>query len=243
MFYPLQTVDAVVSGKQVVVFDKANKKLWEGTLAAPVVQSEDPAVVPCLENRGNLYVLDAETLHCFDVKSGEVRWRVPGPGMSTMAVDPDGQIYVKVNETLRKIDPAKGKELWSMDIFAKVDGSPGRLGALGVLRGLGMGSREADFTLVGKDLYLFKAQVSSHDVLQHLSMGKDLPTHFRIVRISPRSGEIKWEHYTPRAPVAMDIRENRIAIVYPTVYKRDPNNRGKLKGEGGELQILSYLDW
>jgi hypothetical protein len=163
--------------------------------------------------------------------------------MSTMDVDPDGMLYVKIGDTLKKIDPEKGRELWSMDIFAKIDGSPGRLGALGVLRGLGMGSRESDFTLVGKDLYLFKAQISSQDVLQHLSMGKDLPTHFRIVRISPRSGQLVWEHYTPRAPVAMDIRENKIAIIYPSVRKKDPQNPGRFTSEGGELQILSYLDW
>jgi putative pyrroloquinoline-quinone binding quinoprotein len=222
-FVPLKSVDALVSSRSIVVFDKENEKLWESPLAFPAGGvrldfGEANPRGPCLEAGNTLYLYDSQALTSFELMSGKVRWRMPLPGVQSLRLDPDGLIYVTSQESVSKVDPETGKVAWKVD------------------------KGDVTFFLSGKYLYLSKAQTSGADMIQNMWTGKEIPTHFHIYRVDPGTGTILWDFYRPKEPAAMDFSENRILLMFPTEYRRDPKNpMGKPLITVGEMQVLKYV--
>jgi len=225
-FFPLKTVDLLVGGKKLQVFDKSNRKLWESQLAFKVDgggygsgwrQEEIPAV----ETKDSLCFFDQGVLTAFDLKSGNVRWRLSSVGISRIQLDEKGALYVTTTsaspETLRncqqvtvggdvkavvmKVDPTTGKVIWQI----------GRAGD--------------ECYITGKFLYVSRAQISHWDIMGAVLRGDTsargeilpsaVPEHFRIDRFNPKTGKRVWEYYRKGAPIAQDFQKNRIMLLFP----------------------------
>ena len=139
--YPLKTVNVLASGHELIVLDKANKKLWQSPLTYRVPErygtvEEDGSPYgfgPCVERGGMLYVFDQAVLTAFEPATGKVRWRLPSVGIAGLFFDEKGMLYVntttasldsikysrqidvtqKTGSIILKVDPASGKTLWS----------------------------------------------------------------------------------------------------------------------------------
>jgi hypothetical protein len=220
---PLKSVDVLLSSKSMVVFDKENEKLWEAPLAFPASSASisfgEGRRGPCLEAGDTLYLYDTEALASFELTTGKVRWRMPLPGVKSIRLDGKGMLYVTNADSVSKVDPQNGKIAWTLN------------------------EKDVQFYLSGKYVYLSKEQVSGADMIRNMWTGKDIPTHFRIFRVDPRSGEILWEYYKPKAPTAMDFKDNQVLLLFPNELIKDPNRRGDEKPQytPGELQLLKYV--
>src|SRR6185503_4455099 len=108
--FPLPSVTVVAGGKSIVVLDKNNKKLWESALSAriPMVfqgQEDDEADTghgPCVERDGKLYVFDQLVLTAFDLHTGNVQWRLPTVGVTSLFFDQKGKLYVNTTTAGRE---------------------------------------------------------------------------------------------------------------------------------------------
>lgn len=220
---PLKSVDVLLSSRSMVVFDKENEKLWEAPLAFPAssasVSFGDGRSGPCLEAGDTLYLYDTQALASFELATGRVRWRMPLPGVESIRLDDRGMLYMTSPESVSRVDSESGKTLWTQAI------------------------KNVQFFLSGKYVYLSKAQVSGADMIRNMWTGKDIPTHFRIYRVDPKSGEILWEYYKPKAPTTMDFKDNQVLLLFANELIKDPNRRADEKPlfAPGELQLLKYV--
>ncbi len=99
MFFSLKTVDLLVAGKTLTVFDKQNKKLFDAQLAYPINSRYNPDLwdrhsAPAVEGSGGLYFFDEGVLTAFSLPSGQVRWRLTSVGISKVQFDDHGIMYV-----------------------------------------------------------------------------------------------------------------------------------------------------
>jgi len=220
-FCPLKTVDALVSSKSLQVFDKENEKLWESPLAFPAasvsVSFGEGERGPCFESGNTLYLYDSQALTSFELVSGKVRWRMPQAGVESVRVDVDGMLYITNADSVCKVHPETGKVLWKLD------------------------KKEVEFFLSNKYVYLSKRQISGADIIQSMGTGMDVPTHFRIFRVDPKTGLILWEYYQPKAPSIMDFQANRILLLYTDLSVKDMQTHSGRRPIPSELQILKYL--
>lgn len=208
--FSLKTVDVLTAGKAVYVFDKTNRKLWEGKLGFPVGPEmlgdtswfEDRPInrSPCVEREQTLYLFDQGVLTSYELTSGSVRWRLPTVGISALHFDDKGMLYVstssagaeslkytkqidlskRVAPVIMKADPATGKILWKMNK---------------------MGS---DIYFSGKYLYTIE----------------DVPAGgMRIYRLKPGTGEPMWEHYEKRYTTKREFQENVIQLLHDDELK------------------------
>ena len=226
MLFPQKTVDVLVAGKTVHVFSKKNQKLWEGKLSFPVGEEivngygGENALAPCLEEAGSLFVFDKGVLTDFDVRTGNVAWRVPSVGISQVLRDSSGKLYVATTSAspesiqysqevriddrpypvIMKVDAATGRVLWKADH---------------------LGDR---IYLSGKYVYVTEGRVSGLDVMRAGGDDSTAPVHHRIYRLNPGNGEYIWRYYEPRAPGHISVQKNRLLLQY-----------------GDEIQVLSYL--
>lgn len=190
-FFPLKTVDVVFGAKDVVVLDKTNKKRWEARLTYNMGRGlalglKDEGHFPCAETADALYVFDQGTLTCFELGSGQARWRLTSVGISRVQFDEQGKLYVntttagpdlidfpkqvnlfeKVRPVILKVEPATGKVLWKVENIAD------------------------ECILAGKFVY---AGRSSSGVLGS-------GTHFNLYRLHPTTGKAHWHYYQSRWP-------------------------------------------
>jgi outer membrane protein assembly factor BamB len=222
--FPLKTVTVLASNKKVTVFDKANKKLWEGTLnynvpggsgGEPDEESVTTGEGPCVEHKDTLYVFDQGVLSAFDLKTGNPRWRIPSVGISGVFFDEKDNLYVnstdaspesikysrqidvsgKVNSVIQKVDAQTGKIMWSS--------SPG--GAVSYVSGP----------------YIYVVQSYSPDEDDEdeenpytVTTGFETPPYVRIRRINPKNGKEMWEHFQQRAPLDVAFDKNTIRLVF-----------------------------
>lgn len=222
--FPLKTVTVLASNKKVTVFDKSNKKLWEGTLNFNVpggsgALDDDEASAtgegPCVEHKDTLYVFDQGVLTAFDLKTGNARWRVPSVGISGIFFDDKDMVYVnstdaspdaikyskqidvssKVSSTLQKIDPATGKVLWITN--------PG--GAVSYVSGPYIYSVQS---------YGPPDQDEEDENPYMPTTGFETPPYLRIRRINPKNGKEMWEYFEQRAPLDVAFDKNNIRIVF-----------------------------
>lgn len=220
--FPLKTVTVLASNKKVTVFDKSNKKLWDGTLNYNVPggggeADEESATTgegPCVEHKDTLYVFDAGVLHAFDLKTGNARWRLPSVGISGIFFDEKDNLYVngtdaspdsikysrqidvssKVASVIQKVDSQSGKVLWIT--------RPG--GSISYVSGP----------------YIYALQSYSPDEDEDEenpyspTTGFETPPYVRIRRINPKNGKEMWEHFQQRAPLDVEFDKNAIRLVF-----------------------------
>ena len=226
MLFPQTTVDVLTAGKSVHVFNKKNQKLWEGKLSYPVADTftaaygGDRGNAPCFEDAGSLYVFDKGVLTAFDVRTGNVRWRISSVGISQVVRDTSGNLYVattsaspesiqysqqvritdKPHAVIMKVGAASGKVFWKADQ---------------------LGER---FYVSGKYVYVAEARISGLDVIRAGGDDSEAPVHHRIYRIDPSNGKYIWQYYQPQAPRRIDVQKNRLLLQY-----------------ADEIRVLSYL--
>jgi hypothetical protein len=217
MFFSLNSVDLLVAGKHLVVFDKQNQKLFDATLAYPLGESfnsgfGDRHSVPAIEGNGALFFYDAAVLTAFSLPSGAVRWRLPTVGVSAAQFDDKGALYVnsttaspediqysdqvKLNQpspVLLKINPASGKILWQV-----------------------AGQAQACY-LSGPFLYVSTAQRGGIGLARGLAEGlnapePEAPVYFHLYRLDPADGRQLWDFYREEAPAEMAFQQNRFLL-------------------------------
>jgi len=226
--FVLKTVNVIAAGKNVIVLDKTNKKVWSTSLTYAVSggrglfgEESQYGEGPCVEHGDTLYIFDQAVLSAFELSSGNARWRIPSVGVVGLFFDPQGFIYVNTtsgspddikysrqvditkstDDILIKLDPKNGKTLWSI--------KPG--GFISYLS--------------GKFIYTIQSyDPNPADAEQMSDMGLQKPAYLRIARVNPSNGRLIWEHYQDRCPIDVRFNENSIELV----FKR-------------EVQVLRYL--
>jgi len=219
--FPLKTVDVLTAGKTLIVLDKRNKKLWEGTLSQPVrgggaAMDEDEATQglgPCVERGDTLYVFDQAVLSAFELKTGNARWRLPSVGIAGVFFDDEGMLYAntttaspeslkyskqidvsqKTSASIVKADPRSGKILWATETS----------GAMSYL--------------AGKFIYtvqFYRPDESDEENPYTPDTGFETPPYLRIRRINPKNGREMWEHFQQRAPLDVQFDRNSIQLVF-----------------------------
>ena len=226
--FVLKTVNVIAAGKNIVVLDKTNKKLWQTALTYPVSGgrsqfNREPqfGAGPCVEHDGALYVFDQAVLSAFELSSGNARWRIPSVGVMGLFFDAQDFIYVNTtsgnpddikysrqidiakatDDILLKLDPQNGKTLWSV--------KPG--GFISYLS--------------GKFIYTVQSYDPNPTDAESMSdMGLQKPAYLRIARVNPKNGRLLWEHQQDRAPIDVRFNDNSIELI----FKR-------------EVQVLKFL--
>ncbi len=221
-FFPLTTVDLLVAGQSLTVLDKAGKKLWESKLNFEIVdgfsaggwESElvAAATAPAVERGNLLYFFDKGVLSCFELATGNARWRQPTVGVTKLMFDDEGMLYadgtagsvdsirysqqIDVSEknypVILKIDAKTGKTLWRSQ-------QNGRLSHV-----------------FGKLVYTIEWHGGDEDEEPsgYVLPGLQTSPYIRIRRLSASDGKPKWEYYQKRAPINVDIQKNMIQLVF-----------------------------
>jgi outer membrane protein assembly factor BamB len=229
MFFSLKTVDLLVAGKLLTVFDKENKKLFDAQLAYPVhgryhPERWDRHSVPAVEGNGGLYFFDQGVLTAFSLPSGQVRWRLTSVGISKVQFDVHGILYVdstsgspddiqysdeiKFDQTapvLLKIDPSSGKILWQV------------------------AQEGQSCFLSGPFLYTASAQQGGIALANGLAEAlnaprPEAPVYFHIYRLDPADGRMLWDFYRQEAPAEFSFQQNRFLVRF-----------------GSEVQVWKFL--
>ena len=226
----LKTVNVVSAGKNIIILDKTNKKIWQTSLTYAVGErggfSREESQFgegPCVEHGDTLYVFDQAVLSAYELNAGNARWRVPSVGVVGLFFDDAGSVYVnttsgnpddikysrqidinkQTDDVLLKLDPKSGKTLWSI--------KPG--GFISYLQGK----------------YIYTVQTfdpNPEDEEQMSDMAIPKPAYFRIARVNPKDGRILWEYYDAKDRCPFNVRFNANTI--ELVFKR-------------EVQVLKYL--
>jgi len=215
-FFTQKTVDYLVAGNTLIVFNKNNQKLWEAKLTYSISPSFweeiDNQGGPALEQGSRLLFYDQGVLTAFDLKKGEALWRVNSVGISSLALDGDGNVYVssttagpeniryarqisfsnKIYPQILKVELKSGKVLWQ---------SP-RVGS--------------DCMVTGGIVYTTSAQTSGVDAMASMMNRSDaaLPVHWRMFRLNPSNGKDEWEYYRNGGPRETYPRQKRILLHY-----------------------------
>jgi hypothetical protein len=216
--FPLPSVNVLIAGKGLLVFDKTNKKLWESKLAygvsvhfnwgeGSILNEEAELASPCIEHDGTLFIVDLGMVTAFDLISGNVRWRLPSVGISGLFFDDRGMAYLnttdagqerlkfsqqidiesKTRQLILKVDPQSGKVLWRVRNRGRLARATGK--------------------------FLYSVEWAGGEDGAHVS-ADSIPAHLRIYRLDPQTGDVVWEHYQPREPLALDFDHNTIQALF-----------------------------
>jgi len=219
-FFPLETVDLLVAGKSLTVLDKSGKKLWESKLNYEVSggfgeegwgELVATATAPGLEHDGHLYFFDEGVLACFELATGNARWRLPTVGVTKILFGDKDVLYV--DTTTGSADKLKYSQQIdisdkSYPVILKVDAKSGKP--------LWRSERNGRLSHVfGKLIYTIEWHGGDEDeVPSGPRLGIEMPPHIRIRRLSAGNGQPKWEYYQKRAPLNVDIEKNMIQLVF-----------------------------
>jgi len=209
-FYPMRTMDLLVAGKSLRVFDKQNRLRWE----APLTFAVDPEFgsrfgerrAPALESADTLYFFDQGMLTAFDSTSGTPRWRVTSVGIHQVQEDTRGHLYVSTT-TAGAEDIQYSKQVKIIDalepVLMKVDAATGEV--------------LWKTTQAGQQCFLSGDYVYATKSTIDLSIAIDpenTDTHFRVLRIDPKNGERLWTYYQPQEAQACDFRNNMFLLQF-----------------------------
>ncbi len=221
-FYPQKTVNVLVAGTTLQVFDLQNRKKWASTLMFPIAgggafldfdQAERHGLGPVVERGDTLYVFDQGVLSAFDLTTGTARWRLPSVGITGMYFDAAGMVYL--NTTTASPDKIKySRQIDVMnspdDIVLKLDPKNGRE----IWKHL-MGGRIA--YLSGQYIYTLTYTPPRDDDDEFdenlAALGLESKPYIRIRRISPKNGRVLWDHYQPRGALDVQIHDNTFQLV------------------------------
>jgi hypothetical protein len=211
-FYALQTLNVLVSGRTLQVFDKNNRKLWEASLIYSIPPRRNP---PCVEAGNTLYVFDQSTLTSFEAATGDVHWRLTSVGISE--VQPDGRGNFYVTSTTASPDTIRFSQQVDLSskggpVILKVDGATGKV----LWRTEGIGNQ---CFVSGKYVYIAKAAQNPL-----ISPGEDPVLYFDLFRLNPSDGYPMWDYSQSRHPVQIEVQGNEILIHFK-----------------GELQVLKFF--
>jgi len=219
--FPLTTVNVLTANKMVMVFSKANQKLWQsaltynvrGGLAALDAEHAPYGQGPCVERKDTLYVFDEGVLTAFDLATGNVRWRLPSVGITGLFFDNEGMIYVNAttaspdtikysnqiditrnaNPVVMKIDPRTGKGLWTAEVGGLVN------------------------YVSGKFIYTMHSYQADDDEASGAYTADSIAgreSFLSIKRINPKNGHVMWEHCQKRVPLDVQFDQNTIRLVF-----------------------------
>jgi hypothetical protein len=215
-FFSLGTVDLLVAGKSLVVFDKQNRKLFESVLAYPIADrfvSNNPAWRgPGVQTADTLYFFDQGVLTAFALPGGQVRWRLTSFGIAGVQFDSQAMLYVDstsatpediqypdqvkfehIAPVLLKVDPKSGKILWKADDVGQMCFVSGRFLYSRSVRGGGIAMANALRGALG-------------------APEGDDPVYFRLYRLDPATGEVIWKLYREQAPEEVAFQGNRFVL-------------------------------
>jgi hypothetical protein len=218
-FFAQKTVDLLVGGNTLMVFNKNNLKLWEAKLTYGITRDESDEG-PALEVGNRLLFYDQGVLTAFDLKKGEVQWRVNSVGISGLTLDSSGNVYI--NSTTAGPESIKYSQHINMSekirpMIVKVELRSGKV----LWQSAGVGEQ----TMVSGDyVYASDSQISGLDMMKSFQGGGSTPVHWRLHRLNPSSGKEKWEYYREGAPMAVRAREKQLLFQ----FKND-------------LRLLTYL--
>lgn len=209
--YPMETMDLLVAGKSLHVFDKQNKLKWQTQLTFPVNEffafGFGEATAPAIEANGMLYFFDQGMLTAFDPETGTPKWRVTSVGIMQVQADERGDLYLSTS-TAGAEDIEFSQQIKVFDkvrsVLMKVDAETGEI--------LWQTPRAGDNCfLTGNYVY---STAASMDITAALNP-ENSDVHFRVYRIHPKTGERMWTHYRSQEAMAMDFHENILLLRYP----------------------------
>jgi hypothetical protein len=219
--FPLQTVNVLAAGKKIIVFDKANKKLWESALNYNVssdLSALDPENAPygqgpCVEHKDALYVFDEGVLTAFDRATGSARWRLPSIGITGLFFDDSDKMYV--NTTTAGLDSIKYSRQIDLSrndtaVVLKIDCRTGKILWRAEPGGL------VNY-VSGKFVYVVSYYAVPEEETEEgpfASDGFSGKSYLRIRRLSPRNGSEIWLHFEQRAPFDVQFDKNTIRLVF-----------------------------
>lgn len=214
--YPLDSVNVLAADKLIIVFNKACQKLWQSPLSyniVPGLAGLDEASAtygqgPCVERNGTLYVFDQGVLACFDLATGNARWRLPSVGIVGLFFDDQGMVYVntttasheslkysrqidlsqKVGTLILKLDSRNGQILWSAHTKGLVNYVWGK--------------------------FILAAQSSIPDEDDSTDTQTERRSWMRIRRLSASNGRELWQLFQERAPLDIAFAQNTIRLVF-----------------------------
>jgi hypothetical protein len=224
--YPLKSVNVITAGKQVIVLDKSNRKLWESTLANNI--NTEAALLsemsgqesrfgdgPCVEHGGQLYVADQVVLTAFSLTSGNVLWRVPSVGVVGLFFDGQGMMYVNTTtgspddvKYSKQIDVSRAPEAVVMKIEEKTGKVAWKVSPEG-------------FVAYVKGKYIYTVKSNDPDPFDEQDHDEtaaaiNLKPFMLIMRMNPSDGRILWKYPEERAPLAVQFQDNSIELVFKT---------------------------
>ncbi len=219
-FFALQTVDLLVAGKSLTVFDKQNTRLFEAQLSYPISErfagENDGHLVPAVERAGVLYFFDQGVLTALALPGGQVQWRLTSIGISRVQFDDAGLLYVdstaaspediqyseqikfeKTHTVIMKVDPRSGKILWQVQ----------NLGQRCFLSGKYVYTSSADQGGVAMAVGLAEAVNAPRP---------EAPVAFHIYRLDPATGEVMWNFFRAEAPDEEAFQKNWFILRFGT---------------------------
>lgn len=225
--FPQKTVDVLVGGKTLIIFDKQNTKLGETKLNYTIAEYYDSGTAgPALELDNSLYFYDQGVLTAFELPGCNIKWRLTSVGISDVISDGRGNLYVnsttaspediqyseqikigdRTEEVILKVDAASGKTLWKSE-------------------------RVINPRVSGKFLYAMSEPAGGVGLLVGLGNAVGNPTGgggsiYRLYRISPSNGGRVWEYERKYAPDQIDFSGNRILML-----------------DDGQLEVLKYISF
>lgn len=220
------TLDLVTAGTKLLAFDRANKKLWEATLGAPVPirrsdEEWDSLPPPWLESGDRLFFADGAFLSALHAKTGQVLWRLPSVGIRKLQTDSDGNLYV-LSDNLRVEaltyafeDSLRG----TVPLTMKLGGADGKI-AWQV-------EKYQNVWVSGKDVYALRETRNGADVEnQAFDPRNAIEARIKIYKLSRGSGSPMWEWFQPRRPRKVEADHKHVALLF-----------------GDELQVIRSISW
>jgi hypothetical protein len=223
MFYPLQTVDLLVAGKSLMVFDKQNKPLFQAQLSYPVsdmfASTNKARPIPAVERAGVLYFFDQGVLTAFSLTDGQVKWRLTSAGISRVQFDNAGMMYIdstaaspedlqytdqirfeSIKPVILKVDPSNGKILWEADNLGQ------------------------HCFLTGNYVYTVSRDTGGVAMAKGLADALGAPTpeesiNYNIHRLDPLTGQELWDYFRVGAPDDEVFQDNWFVLRYNNQMK------------------------
>ncbi|HEX3718060.1 MAG TPA: hypothetical protein VH595_08835 [Verrucomicrobiae bacterium] len=226
-FFPLKTVDLLVAGQWLAVFDKQNNKLFEAKLNYRISDRFSPEhwdghSIPALEDNGSLYFFDKGVLTAFSLPGGDVRWRATTVGVTEVQSDGDGALYVDSSdaapEDIQYSEQIKAEK--PAPVLLKIEEPSGKI--------LWQAANRGEYCfLSGK--YLYASSVSRGGIAMANGLAEALnaprpegPTYLHIYRLDPVDGHALWDFYRLEGPEELAFQQNRFLIRFSDrvlVYK------------------------
>jgi hypothetical protein len=222
--YPLKSVNVITAGKQIIVLDKSNRKLWDSTLANNINTEaalsfemsgkESPfGEGPCVEHGDQLFVVDQVVLTAFNLTTGNVLWRLPSVGVVGLFFDDQGMMYVNTTtgspddvKYSKQIDVSRSPEAVVMKIEEKTGKIAWKVSPEGFVAYV---KGKYIYTLKSNDPDPFDEQ--DHD---ETAAAIHLNPFMLLMRMNAADGRILWKYPEERAPLNVQFKDNSIELVF-----------------------------